>query len=83
MGKGTPSDNYPAMPGMVGRQGTAHFIFVKCFVRRMACWARDDHSCPRPRGPVVATPSLLLWSFVLVQPAALQLLMEESKKQRG
>lgn len=67
MGKGTPSDSYPAMPGMVGRQGTARFIFTKCFVHGKACRARDEHSCPRPGGPVLATPSLFLWPIVLVQ----------------
>lgn len=65
--RGHPQIAYPAMPGMVGRQGTDHFIFTKCFVHRKACWARDEHSCPRPGGPVLATPSLLLWPIVLVR----------------
>lgn len=63
VGKGTPSDKL-CLAWLGGR---AHFIFVECFVHRKACWARDDHSCPRPRGPVMATPSLLLWPIVLVQ----------------
>lgn len=84
MGKGTPSDNYPAMPGMVGRQGTDRFIFVKCFVHRKTCWARDDHrQLPQAWGPCHGHTQLALVAHCTCSAEALLLLTEESKTQKG